>query len=298
MRIPIKLSMERVPERLRTLVPCIRSLRRLVTGDFAPEDFPLYVSTVRVGRTWKSTSSRRHALSDDLILHLAATHGKPVVIDIGASDGTTSFELIERLNGAFQRYYVTDKIQHIDYRNVGEVSYFYDRETKRPFLRASRWIVVYEDDDALPVLGAISRRLLARAPAYEEGSLEHLSLDLPELRELAKRDERVSICEHDILQPWEGERAHIVKVANVLNPSYFSDEEATASAVNLKNALEEGGHLLVIDNRYDSGSYLQPRRMAPEPVERFSLFRKVGGRLELKESRNGGADHAPAVRRA
>jgi hypothetical protein len=298
LRIPIKVSMERTPTLLRSVLPCMRNLRLLVTAGVPPEEFSLYVSTVRVGRTWKSTHAGRHAQSDELILELANAHSKPVIIDIGASDGTTSLELIERLGGAFRRYYVTDKIYYVDYRNVGEVTYFYDRETQRPFLRASNWIVAYDDDDALPLLRGIARRLLAAAPAHDEDRLEQLSLGLPALRDLAGRDARVSICEYDILQPWTGDRADIVKVANVLNPSYFSDADATSAARNLKAALEDGGHLIVIDNRHDAASYLQPRHRAPAPVERYSLFRKVGDRLALEASHNGGAAHAAAVARA
>jgi hypothetical protein len=60
--------------------------------------------------------------------------------------------------------------------------------------------------------------------------------------------------------------------------------------------LREGGYLLVIDNRRDAASYHHSPRVAlPAPVEKYSLFRKVGGRLKLERDANGGAEAAPLV---
>ncbi len=50
------------------------------------------------------------------------------------------------------------------------------------------------------------------------------------------------------------DKVHCIKVANVLNRLYFSDNMIRIAICNLKNALLPEGYLFVIDNRKNENS--------------------------------------------
>ena len=82
--------------------------------------------------------------------------------------------------------------------------------------------------------------------------------------------------EYDILSAWPNEPVDIIKVANVLNPCSFADEEIQMAITNLRNALKIGGKLMITDNR---------------DVEQVSMFSKSKAeKLVLEKELNGGTE--------
>ena len=74
---------------------------------------------------------------------------------------------------------------------------------------------------------------------------------------------------HNIFDFWDGEQPNVVKVANVLNKIYFSDELIIKSLQNIFSVLSEGGLLLIAENRKE---------------EKAALYQKKGFKFELVSS--------------
>jgi CheR methyltransferase, SAM binding domain len=97
-------------------------------------------------------------------------------------------------------------------------------------------------------------------------------------RWLAKRDRRFRLLDHDLLAgaPFPVP-VDVVRVMNVLNSSYFSDQDLARTVGRIFDSLGEGG-LLVVGSNEEAGSQV-----------RGAIYRKVnGGFAELARS---GAAH-------
>jgi hypothetical protein len=108
MRAPIRPIRGRWPAVVeRRLRRFVRDDPRIVLDpDVGPEDFSAAMAAFTVGSTIKITGADRHPYVDQLLLDhvdLAAA----TIVDLGASDGSTSADLIERLP-AFGRYIISD----------------------------------------------------------------------------------------------------------------------------------------------------------------------------------------------
>jgi len=90
----------------------------------------------------------------------------------------------------------------------------------------------------------------------------------PSVRQHIAADPRVSYRVHDIFQPWTGPAPDVIKVANLLRRLYFDDERIVLALHALLNSLEDGGHLLIVDN---------PRMKNTPP--RGGLYRRDGDRF-------------------
>jgi hypothetical protein len=278
-RFPIKLNKDGLPKWIRPIAPLsMDDPRGVMQPHPQRDDFARRVSSVKIGTTWRTTRPSRHVSSDQVVLELASAQGRPVILDVGASDGCTSLELIEKLGRSFGRFYVTDASLKVGVIETGGATYFYHPRTGQCIMRVGAGLIVYADTgDSMFPLNLMARSLLSQAPAYDAGSARNVSLVQPELRRLAEDDPRVAICEYDVFQPWTREGVDIVKVANVLNRSYFSDSQIVAAIKNLSQAMKPNGKLLIVDNR---------------KTERVSLLSKQASGLRLEREIHGGANVA------
>ncbi|MCU1409251.1 MAG: hypothetical protein JWM23_1331 [Microbacteriaceae bacterium] len=236
---------------------------RVILDDrVSAEDFRVAMSAIHVGDTIKITGSNRHPVADDLLVENIDLSGATIV-DIGASDGSTSVDLIRKLDG-FAQYIIADLFFEIDVIEVGRHSVFLDND--------GNWILVVGPRTlAWPahsplvrfVFGRFERR--ARRPGMP---VKRALLLNPAARELVRTDERVSYRVHDIFTPWDGPPPTVVKVANLLRRLYFSDAVITSALHTLLGSLAEGAYLLLVDNSRIPG-------MGP----RAGLYRRHGGRF-------------------
>src|SRR3954451_16585945 len=81
---------------------------RVVTdSSAAPADFRAAMSAFYLGGTFKITGEGRHPLGDELLLRNVSLEGASIV-DIGASDGSTSVDLIDNL-ASFTSFTIADR---------------------------------------------------------------------------------------------------------------------------------------------------------------------------------------------
>jgi len=277
MRLPIKFNQRRLPLWIARWLPSKDDPRELLFDAVNIDHFETAVTAIKIGSTWKSTRRKRHVLSDTMIYDALARIDHPLILEIGVSAGSTTLDLLERLGERIGKYWATDLFFHICIMQKGRETYFYHPLSQHCIMRVNDHLLVYEETaNALPPFGWIAAHFIARAPVLNTELSQEVSLIHPLLRNLAQEDERVVICEHDVFVEWRKEKVHLVKVANVLNRMYFSDDMIKAAISKLRDALQPAGYLIIVDNC---------------KIEQASLFRlNKNGTFTLQGEVNGGCD--------
>jgi hypothetical protein len=282
MRLPIKLNKAGWPPvfgRLSFAFDDPRPLAGAERAKLLPAQFSQAISTLQFGVTFKTTRPGRQEYSNRYISDLYRG-SRPVVLDVGASDGSTSLDLIRSLDG-FERYYVTDLNLSTRCGHDGRgVFYFMDREGKCALRASKRFLVYSEVERAWLALRVLARLLISGARRVDEW--DELLLVQPELAAMAERNPRISIMRYDMFNRWNGQPPDLIKIANLLNPKYFSDAQMKEAVRVQCSNLAPNGRLLLVSEDDDI-------------IERFSVFRKTVDGMVLEYSYHQGAKAAPHV---
>jgi hypothetical protein len=280
MKLPIKLNEAGWPKPFRRLSFAFHDPRPLAGASSAlrAEQFSQAISTLQFGVTFKTTWPGRQEHSNRYVCEVYRGT-RPVVLDVGASDGSTSLDLIKSLEG-FERYYVTDlNLSTRCGRDARGVFYFMDQQGNCALRVSKRFIVYSETRGAVVPLRLLARILTNGARHVEEW--EELLLIQPALVRMAERNPRISIMRYDLFKPWTGQPPDLIKVANLLNPKYFTDAQMK-QAVKVQCAnLAPNGRLLLVSEDDD--------------IEKFSVFRKTQNGMVLEHTHREGAKAAAHV---
>lgn len=231
------------------------------------EEYLNTISELKVDKTYKTTARNRHYNSDKLLLDYIGEN--EIFLDLGASEGTTSFELIKKLNNCFKKYYVTDYNLYVKVLSKNNNLYIYNSISNDCILFSKNSIVVYPYQNFFSIL---FKKL------DESLNFKNCELINPELKEESNKNPKIEILEHDIFNTWKLDKPTVIKVANVLNPIYFSDSLIAKAISNIHEALVNNGLLIVIDNRNLN------------KIEQSSLFRRNKIGFELIKDYNNGTD--------
>ena len=281
MRMPIKLNRAGWPRLLSALPLMSDDPRSLALGRSGAtrESFSQSVSVLKFGTTFKTTLPGRQPDSNRFLAGRYAGEA-PVVLDIGASDGSTSLDLLGALAGQFGHYFVTDF--NISVRCGVDMRgryYFMDASGACILSASPRWLTYADVGDAPLALRLLAKRLLSGS--RDVSSWEEILLVHPELVALAHADPRITIARHDVFSPWAGMRPDLIKIANLLNRCYFS-EAKIANALRVQcSALAIGGRLILVENRAER--------------EQFSSFIRTTTSMQLEHSHDRGSDVAVLV---
>lgn len=222
------------------------------------------MAAMNVGETIKITGANRHPEADALLLDNVNLRGAAIV-DIGASDGSTSVDLINKLTD-FKSYVIADLYLEAHAVTSGRHVFFYDPHGACILIVGPRLLAWPSISAAVRLLYA---PLISRAAKLAAQRTEILLLN-PATTKIIESDPRVTYLVHDVFQPWKGTKPDAIKVANLLRRLYFSDEEISRALVALLESLPEGGHLLIVDN---------PR--IKEIDTRAGLYQRSEGRFKL-----------------
>lgn len=279
MRAPVRGIRGRWPSVLERLAPRLfrGDPRVLLDDEPTAADFRAAMSILHVGDTIKITGVDRHAAADALLLEHVALENASLV-DIGASDGSTSVELVEKLPG-FRSFTMADLYLHLEAVETRRHVLFYDHEGTCVLIAGRRLL-------AWPSLARWVRVLWAPVlVAARERPRREAFLLGPDARRLLRDDARVTTRVHDVFRPWDGPAPDVIKVANVLRRLYFSDDDIRRALAALLASLDEGGHLLLLDNPRIAGIDL-----------RAGLYRREQGRFVLVAETEDAPEIADLVR--
>jgi hypothetical protein len=282
MKLPIKLNEAGWPSRFARLTFAFHDPRPLASSDFSdlsPLGFSRAISTLQFGVTFKTTRPGRQRHSNRFISEVYSG-SRPVVLDVGASDGSTSLDLIGALKSDFERYFVTDLnlSTRCGYDRAG-VLYFLDHSGNCVLRASKRFLVYSEVRGARFPLPLIARAMLGGYRKVTDW--REVLLVQPELVRLAARDPRITIMRYDLYAPWTGQAPDLIKVANLLNGKYFSDAQMEEALKIQCSNLAPNGRLLLVSEDDD--------------VEKFSVFRKSSVGMVLEHTHSGGAKAAHLV---
>lgn len=268
MRMPIKLNSTYWGKRLSGIFPSAMDPRALLSEQIGSDAFTSAVSVLKFENTFKTTGLGRFSKT---IQELASLKfgAPPVVLDVGASDGSASIDIIRNIE--FDKYYLTDLNVAIFCETHNGVTFFYN-ENSAPILRASDRLIVYFDPAGAFFPFNLILRLFARN-VPKLGGAKKIPLFNPALK--AFDNKKISLSKFNMFDQWDGERAYLIIVGNILNECYFSNKEILSVVDNLVSVLNENGRVAIIDNR-DS--------------EKSSIFKLMNGVLVLEKSISGGSD--------
>ncbi|MGH7906872.1 MAG: hypothetical protein ACREP6_09610 [Candidatus Binataceae bacterium] len=281
MKLPIKLNVAGWPSRFARLTFAFDDPRPLAHdfSSFSRREFSAAVSPLQFGVTFKTTHSGRHEHSNRFLLE-KYRGSAPVILDVGASDGSTSLDLIHTLEANFSRYFVTDlNLWTRCGIGRGGAVYFSDNYGAC-VLRASKRFLVYSNAAGASFpLTLVARRLIARSRKIADW--RDVLLIQPDLLKLMASDARIMVAPYDMFTPWTGRRPDVIKIACLLNSRYFSDNQMREALQMQCSNLALNGRLLLVSEDDD--------------IEKFSVFRKTPDGMELEHTHAGGAKAAPHV---
>ncbi|MCK4889647.1 MAG: hypothetical protein KAS21_00190 [Candidatus Aminicenantes bacterium] len=237
------------------------------------KEFTKIVSAVRIGRAWRYTEQSRHSEADEIIQEVLTGDNK-IILDVGASDGQASVELINKLKNRLKIYYLTDICFDVDIMVKKNKFYFFYPDSKKCFMVISNRFTFYRDPGSfLNPLKIFS--MFALCQKYDEKKTRRINLLNPDIVKLSEDNNKIRIIEWDLFDKWEEHSPDLIKVANVLNRAYFKKKDIKKGLNNFMRILKEGGFLLLHDNKHES---------------KWSLFEKKNSVLYLRKNRNGGSE--------
>lgn len=245
------------------------------------QKFSVAMTGFNFSGVYKTTQAGRHKGTQHFIKEqLDKSGAKPVIIDIGASDGSTSLDFIKLLGDAFSRYYVTDYNIKCTYASHKGYTYFFNQDNEC-FLAASVKFVFYPANKWL--FNLLFKRTVSKLQASPKTDLLLIN---KELQELKQKDNRIEILQHNIFNSWQKGTADIIVIGNLIHRAYFSDEQIAAAITNCYNVLTDGGLLVIIRNALtENGTEIEKSNVYQKDsaAKKINGIFKVNGGVEIDE---------------
>jgi hypothetical protein len=268
MRMPIKLNKQGWPRFVTDWLPSVDNPNCLINEDIQDEEFIAAASVFKFGETFKTTDNIRYPITLDALARINYAF-PPVVLDIGASIGITSLNLIARLD--FQRYYITDLHLDICYERSHGRFYYYDADWNCILIATKRFLFYPDTKDAVFPFSWIARKKFSKVLPSTK-NLPKVILVHPALKD-AEGD--IVIKKYDVLTKWPGEKADLIIAANILSNDHFSDQNIRTAVRNIFSALKKPGRFVVVNNK---------------SVEKSTIFYVREGEISVEMDINGGAE--------
>jgi hypothetical protein len=244
MRLPIKLNADYWPKTLVTFFKGQADPRGLLQADLESQSFSQAVSTLKFGKSYKTTKKNRFPLTLKNLAEIISAEPL-IILDIGASDGTTSLDVMQAIS--FKKYYITDLNLYVYYRIAGRWTLFCNHKGQLMLAVCNQWIIYRDTKNALWPFRSVVERFFRTKKFFQSRSDERIALINPGVK--AVLSERVCLAEYNAFEAWPGENADLIIAANILNHSYFSEDEIVLIMQNIKEAVKRPGLIALIDNR-------------------------------------------------
>ena len=242
------------------------------------EKFSGAMKAFKINGVNKNTKSNRHKETQSFLKRWIANMDRPpVILDIGASDGVTSLELMQSIHDNFKKYFVTDYNIQCSYSFYKKETFFFNKPGNC-FLVASKRFVFYPENKWL--FNLLFKRKINKIKAQPRKELLLVNKNLQNKKDV---DPRIEVMQYNIFEPWPCEKADIIVVGNLLHEVYFTKPEIKNALVNCYNAMSENSLLVVIRNTVDKSG---------NEIEKSSFYQKNNSKnkLEKTEEINGGVE--------
>ncbi|BBM81688.1 hypothetical protein [Candidatus Uabimicrobium amorphum] len=270
MKYPIRLNKYKWGSLFTKYLPSAYDPRKVAQENLSRNEFSQSVSAFCFDNVYKITKSDRHPLTNS---YLSTLFAKPTIVDIGASDGTTSMDVMEACHGNFSHYYITDLNMEVSYYHSKNTYYFFN-DKDECILMANNYFVIYPGDKESVALFKFFAKKIYKLFVDSGKTKTKVQLVNPELK---KCGDSITVKKFDIFDTWDGDKADIVIVANLLNKCYFSDENIVKALHNVFSFIKNPGYLAVIHD-------LQGEKACIFRIEKDEIFleKEINGGVEVK----------------
>jgi hypothetical protein len=251
------------------------------------EEFTSIITHLRIGSFHKRTGSGRLGETERVLTHhLKAISGEIEILDVGASDGVTTRQLVEALEkalGSRCRAIAMDLYQTLVVFEGGGRKEYRTPDGMPVMVRNGRFALPLpaSRDSRDFVRNWMARRYMADrsnvAAMHETGKLRLVS-------PWVQRSQNIKTLERSILVEdlsWLG-RFHAIRASNVLNPRFFTPEERGKIFGYCHGYLKEGGLLLISRNHIEAGRETERGTLWRRTSEGFETIEQFGGGSEIQ----------------
>ena len=216
-------------------------------------EFSRILHDVRVGGVWKRTQPGRLPLTENaMVTRLAHGNGPGEVLDIGASDGSTSFDLLHALKAGCDRKFhvhMADLYLWLDVWRNGSLMEYRSTDGKPVMARVGRFgmrLPTSEHRWDLP--GNILAKLYLSLTSMREAMV--CEARIPMINPLALAEGDITPIEMNCLNDNAEMRSRFdaVRASNILNHEYFSPDQLRQILGYLHSYLHPDGVLVVSRN--------------------------------------------------
>jgi hypothetical protein len=241
--------------------------------------------------TWKTTYPNRLDDLNERLIELLPRDRELELMDVAVSSGVSTVEWSDQLraNGVRHRLVAGDLYPEGWLTSWGGwLAVLFDAGNREPLLfELGRFSLPVRYDGRfvgpmrpflvpfLRTLAGRARRVDAGAAAPYRGLVQRpVSLVTPELR----RRPEIELVRDDVTVGGSFEQSFdAIRVANLVQPAYFSQRTLTEIVANLRDRLRDGGLLAIC-------------RTTEEGVNRATVFRRRGDHFSPEASLNGGSE--------
>lgn len=263
------------------------------------EQFSFALHDVRMAGVWKRTNPRRLRRTEEAILALVPREGqaKCRILDIGASDGGTTVELLGRLRscwGPEVSAVMSDINFCLERYTLGPVVEYRATGGETVFVRVGRLVfrtAKPTKGDSSSVLKQIYRRVRKTSDRLCGNAWDLLGSRMRSDGRISLISPRASAChglEPHVLDCLIRDSSlvgafDVVRSSNILNISYFSSEEFNIALSSLHAYLKDGGCLVVSRSEGDFGEETEHGTAWIKRGLKFVLGSNFGRGSEIKD---------------
>lgn len=272
------------PDLLLEIVERVKAAPQDAASESVLQLFSSVLHDVRMGGTWKRTNSGRLPRTEEMVCkHMRVAPGaRLAVLDLGASDGVTTVELvraIRRVRGGAVSAYLTDLNLWLHRYRLGALVEYRAADGEPILARAGRigLRLARQRDGSDPLSrGYLRLRGLRRAMRQDA----RISLVSP----LAAREPDVTVMELNCLERREElvSRFAAVRASNVLNLGYFSPAQIAQAVGHLHAYLCEGGCLVASRNLDGPEGEVENGSVWLKRADRWQWIENFGDGSEVK----------------
>lgn len=226
--------------------------------------FSLAISYINIGDTYKTTKRERTPIADAAILRLAK-ETNPKLLEVGVSDATSAIGLLKK-SQRFSKILLTDRHPVFYRKRFPFGSVFLDGDKRFLGIKILCFYFTTGSQNLRNNSGFDAIATLNPLVSSEYSQYSIIPFNAAE----------------DVFQ----EEVDIIKCANILNRSYFNEQQLLNLTDNLRHSLAEGGYLVISQNnaKYPQG-------------EAVVVLKKSNDRFSIESDTNG-HDVTPIFRKA